>query len=723
MPPLSRRAELLLLAAITALAACLRLYRLDALPPGDGHDVAQYGVDALQILAGARPVFLESNFGREPLFSYLVALVYRFTGPGMYGIHLTSALIGMATVPAVWLAARELFAGARRGTMAWLPLLAAFLSAVSYWHLNWSRVGLRVILVPLLAALIVFALWRGFASLRPDRLRQPVSSWTWFVLGGALLGLSLYTYQAARLLPALVVVAFVLRAIKRRRWSRDDTAAALLVAVAALVVFAPLGVYAAQHPGALSVRIQQATVLQPDLPLAQQIGELARQATTALLTYSLRGDTDPQFTIPGRPSLNPFLSLGLLAGIVAALWRFRHSPYLFLLAWLLLLTAPAMVADQAATAKRYLGAFPAVMMLVSVGLLWPFEWLERKTTDDGRQTTDGRPPTAAGRPWQERQPVAESASSDVDSAEDTRHRSAVGRRPSAVGRRLWSVVLLIGLLYTTAVTTRDYFVVWAADPDLPAHFQVDYRAIGEYIGDLDRQQPVWLSPFPADHPVIQLHAGLRPALRGYNGRFCVPYSDPVGERGTTYVIVPGLQDSSLALLQVMYPTGETVEGPFPPGSDRPYYRAFHVPAGARPAVGPDVALPATWEDGIELLGYTLEGTPAPGETLTVTLFYRATAAPTINYTAFVHLLGPARGDGSPLWAQADSEPCGGGLPTGTWRAGDVLRDTVTLIVPAEVMAGEYTLVTGFYNWPDLVRATVVGGGDAVTLTTLHLPAP
>ena len=47
MPPLSRRGELLLLAAITALAAFLRLYRLDTLPPGDGHDVAQYGVDVL----------------------------------------------------------------------------------------------------------------------------------------------------------------------------------------------------------------------------------------------------------------------------------------------------------------------------------------------------------------------------------------------------------------------------------------------------------------------------------------------------------------------------------------------------------------------------------------------------------------------------------------------------------------------------------------------------
>jgi 4-amino-4-deoxy-L-arabinose transferase-like glycosyltransferase len=691
MPPLSRRAELLLLAAITALAACLRLYRLDALPPGDGHDVAMYGVDALQILAGARPIFLESNFGREPLFSYLVALAYRFTGPGAYGIHLVSAIAGILTVPAVWLAARELFAGARHGALAYLPLLAAFLSAVSYWHLNWSRVGLRVILVPLFAALIVFALWRGFHSSRPDRLRQPVRSWGWFLLAGALLGLSLYTYQAARLLPALVAVAFVLRAVERQRWARENTAAALLVAAAALVVFLPLGVYAAQHPGALSVRIQQATVVQPGLPLAQQVGELARQATTALLTYSVRGDTDPQFTIPGRPSLNPFLSLGLLIGIITALWRLRRSPYLFLLAWLLLMTAPAMVADQAATAKRYLGAFPAVMMLVALGLLLPLDGLERRGAgEQGSRGEETIPPAA---------------------------------RHAPPATRLWSIVLIAGLLYTLFVTWRDYFVVWAADPDLPAHFQADYRTIGEFIGGLDAAQPVWLSPFPADHPVIQLHAGLRPDLRGYNGRFCLPYADPVGQRGATYVIVPGLQDSSLALLQAMYPTGETVEGPLRPGSDRPYYRAFHAPADARSALRPDVTLAAQWVKGIELLGYAKEGDVARGQTITVTLFYRATAAPPANYIAFVHLLGPAKDDGSPLWAQSDSEPCGGGRPTGQWRAGDVIRDTVTLTLPPDLPAGEYQLVTGFYTWPELQRLVSNDGRDAIELATFNIAAP
>ena len=99
----------------------------------------------------------------------------------------------------------------------------------------------------------------------------------------------------------------------------------------------------------------------------------------------------------------------------------------------------------------------------------------------------------------------------------------------------------------------------------------------------------------------------------------------------------------------------------------------------------------------------------------------ATAAPSANYTAFVHLLGPARADGSPVWAQSDSEPCGGALPTGKWRAGDLVRDTVTLTIPADAPAGEYRLVTGFYTWPDLVRVPLAGGGDAAELTHWTIP--
>ncbi len=662
---MNRRTELLLLAAVVALGAFLRLVHLDILPPGDGHDVAQYGVDALQILGGARPIFLESNFGREALFSYLVALVYLVAGPGSYGIHLTAALIGILTIPAVYLAARELFYDIRDGAWAYLPLLAAYLTAVSYWHLNWSRVGLRVILVPLLAALITFALWRGWRT--RGRL--------WFGLAGAFLGLSLYTYQAARLLPVLVAVAFALHGLLRRRWARQDTTHLLITAALAALVALPLGVYAQQHPGALSVRIRQAAVVDAGLPPGEQVDALLDQATATLLSFSFRGDTDPQFTIEGRPTLNPILSLGLLAGILVALWRFRRSPYLYLLAWLAIMTAPAMIADQAAMAKRYLGAFPAVTILIAVGFVWPWEWLRARR--------------------REGKPAAE---------------------------MVYAAALAIALVTTAAITWRDYFIVWAADPDLPTHFQVDHRAIGAAVGALDPEQPVWLSPYPPDQPVIQLHAGLRPDLRGYNGRFCVPYTDPVGDRGMAYVIVPGLQDGSLAFLQQAFPDGQLSDGPIRPGSDRPYYQLFQPPAGATKG-GEDRGAAATWAGQIALIDYDVEPMDAaPGDTVTVTLTYKALADIAVDYTAFVHLLGePHPESGSPVWAQSDNAPCGGALPTYRWLAGDIIRDTIVIQLTDDLPEGEYELMTGFYTWPELTRLSVDGtGADGIRLGSVRI---
>ena len=50
----------LLLLTITLLAVFLRLYRLDALPPGLYHDEAYNGLDALALLRGDdRPLFFE----------------------------------------------------------------------------------------------------------------------------------------------------------------------------------------------------------------------------------------------------------------------------------------------------------------------------------------------------------------------------------------------------------------------------------------------------------------------------------------------------------------------------------------------------------------------------------------------------------------------------------------------------------------------------------------
>ncbi|MGD8996675.1 MAG: hypothetical protein PVH80_01085 [Anaerolineae bacterium] len=105
---LDRRLKPVLLFAIILWAAFFRLHRIDSLPPGDGYDPAHYGVDALQLLRGELlPPMLPSN--REPLFSYIVAACFLLVGPSTLGIHLASALVGLATVPAVYFAAEALF--------------------------------------------------------------------------------------------------------------------------------------------------------------------------------------------------------------------------------------------------------------------------------------------------------------------------------------------------------------------------------------------------------------------------------------------------------------------------------------------------------------------------------------------------------------------------------------------------------------------------------------
>lgn len=68
--PGSIRADLLLLAAITLLAAFLRFWQLDIIPPGLHHDEAFHALQAREILLGrSLPIVLPGNYGTLPLLA------------------------------------------------------------------------------------------------------------------------------------------------------------------------------------------------------------------------------------------------------------------------------------------------------------------------------------------------------------------------------------------------------------------------------------------------------------------------------------------------------------------------------------------------------------------------------------------------------------------------------------------------------------------------------
>ena len=102
---------------------------------------------------------------------------------------------------------------------------------------------------------------------------------------------------------------------------------------------------------------------------------------------------------------------------------------------------------------------------------------------------------------------------------------------------------------------------------------------------------------------------------------------------------------------------------------------------------------------MELVGYDTASTQIrPGDTLSVTLYWRALEPMPHNYSVFVHLLG----EDDIILAQRDQYPGRGLFPTTFWRPGDAIADTYLIRVPptalnptrAQLEVGLYRVETG-----------------------------
>lgn len=111
---------------------------------------------------------------------------------------------------------------------------------------------------------------------------------------------------------------------------------------------------------------------------------------------------------------------------------------------------------------------------------------------------------------------------------------------------------------------------------------------------------------------------------------------------------------------------------------------------------PQHAISARVGDAFEVLGYDIS-TPDrrvhPGESVTLTLYYRSLTPINADLTRFVHLYAPENG----MMAQHDSPPTDGLNPTWAWRTGEIIKDQVTLTVSPDAAPGAARLLLGFYD--------------------------
>gem|GEM_PF-1755917 len=697
------------LLVILAAAAFLRLWQLDQSPPGLNHDEGVNALDVETIIAGARPIFLPTNNGREAMFMYFQAIVGAVLGVTPTSLRLAAAISGLATVAATFGLARSWY-GRRIG------LLTCGLLATAFWHVVLSRVGLRAILAPLFYLLVFWALAEG---LRQGR--------TWlYVAAGVLLGAAEYTYISARLLPGIVLLVCVVllwRLHRRGQAAGRFFVRLLLAAGAAGVTVLPEAIYFVRHPETLIGRTDQVLVFSKHPAIIGTSITFRQSVRRTFGMFWVQGDTNWLHNIAGLPVLDPLLALAFLvgtgitvAGVVHGVRVGRQRQWAK--------PRPMLTNDTSGDGP----GFPPVGMPptqqaqyatdeLQADVVWPDLWLLVwcAVLLAGSSVTQESPNylrLTALMPA-----IALLCARGADGAVQALVGFLRGR-----GVRLtvaWSVALLALLVVGEGVRTGYlYFGNWDKQPGVYTAFDTDIREAAAAAGKV--------TGVPISDTTVQLDASspylfFRPAsadarwLREYSTVVTLPLAgQPALWVYSHFQVTPPLPS--------YLPTAHLLaQGDARPG--HPGYFLYALDAAAlgeyRQSFTPP-AQPQQFGGQLALLGVRMESTTSvgPGSTLVVSLLWQVLTAGAVNFGASVHL-----DDGHGVtWAQSDRQ----GMMRSGWHAGDVFVSRHELAVPQDTPPIALHLDAGAelldpLNQPAAVLQTL---GAPVTVASVRvLPAP
>lgn len=716
-----QRQRVVIWLSLLVITAGLRLWQLDQLPPGLFFDEAYNGVDARAVVEGqAWPLYFVGNNGREPLFLYWQALWVALLGYTPYALRFAAAVVGILTIPACYYAARHFISHfiptattaekptTDHGAMVWPALVAATVLALSFWHLSLSRLGFRVILLPLLSALAIALFWRAWQTGR-------LSHYGW---AGMTLAVTLYTYTAARLLP-LVVVLFLLvvgcssflrrRSSIRRWWQQGQSVRRGLwvMGFAWLIGALPFLYTIGQDPTILAARAGDVSIFTvPSKEMPGTPGErLWENLVKTSLSFYTQGDENPRHNLPARPYLDWAMALLFTLGWLRALWQIRQQRVQLLLIWLAVMATPTLFSTEAPHTLRMAGMLPPLVILIAFGAQGLAAPITRWT---------GRPVFGAA-----------------------------------------LIVLLLGL--SGGLTVRDYFGRWAKLPALGAAFDLDLQLAAETVRTL--------VPQIADGQALILSRRLylSPQMRFAVGNIARADLPTDGTTFTTAAPITFLREESVNPTQLAFLLRPTEGGiaaswlqssgdaPNPPLLERlgayPYRELtspLHQPGWPKlwsgeltepafPITGNSIPYPlnVTFANGMQLLGYAVQpnppGSAAAAQSFLLTTYWQRppqlTTQASEAFDLFSHLLIAGQ-------QIQENGPLGGSYPLSLWPPNQPVDDQrlftleeITATGKAYFEVGLYQLEQGEIQRIDIIDGNGNVAADQVTLGATWVGAP
>ncbi|MEX2227740.1 MAG: glycosyltransferase family 39 protein [Dehalococcoidia bacterium] len=414
--------DAVLIAVLLIIAGVLRLVLLGDIPYGVHPDEAQVGTDAHRIVDGDLwAVYTTAALGQPTGHAYFSTPSIWLLGDTAFALRLPLALVGLAAIPLLYAFVRTSFGRTE-------AFFAGAMLALSYWHLLYSRVAHWSISYGTVILAVLLCTMLG---------RNTKQRW-WFVAGGVLLGLGIYTYN---IYPIAVVAVLVFIGIMwlidwrnrdDRRWWLGST---LAFGAAAFVVALPMFIYLSNPDAYYWKHIdnyQEVGVARSaewdDASFAGKIRLTGEQAWTFFRTYTHDADWDIVDANGIRPVFDPLTLILIVAGLLFA-WRHRRDPVVIAaLCCALIIPLPA-VTQNGSIMRQPVAAAPFVMLIAAL----PLAAVWRAGLDDRR------------------------------------------RRTIAFG----SVAVVLAVL--TATTVRDYFWTWREHPFVREIYFSEFTTVSTFM--------------------------------------------------------------------------------------------------------------------------------------------------------------------------------------------------------------------------------------------------
>jgi 4-amino-4-deoxy-L-arabinose transferase-like glycosyltransferase len=372
----------IVLLLITFFAFGQRFYNIESVPPSLNWDELSHGYNAYSVLKtgadewGVKFPSIFRAFGdfKLPVYIYLTAIPVYFLGLTATAVRLVSVIAGTLAIPGIYLLATQLF-GKEKGRFP--GFLSAFLLAISPWHFFISRPALEANLA---LTLIIFGFWALLkASKKPK----------FYLLSSILLGLSLHTYNTARVFVPLLLLAFL--AIYRPKVKLNLTTALSVIILTASVFLVASQVFS----GTGTARYSKLAILSNDAvyqigqdrstsPLSPTLARLRHNRPVYFLgqfaryygsyfspgfTYQVQG-AQYQFAIPGKNLFTLPVDLLSIVGGIYLILKLRSKSTQFLFSWLLLSPVAASLTADPPQALRPNPMIPVIIIFASIGIYW-----------------------------------------------------------------------------------------------------------------------------------------------------------------------------------------------------------------------------------------------------------------------------------------------------------------------------------------------------------------